>query len=136
MITLYHILGVIFLFLFMNDGVKSLEKVIYIIISIGFVYYFSNNLQNINIVNNNYNLNKILDELKDFDKININLIRSDIEIIDKLYKINEKNENIYSNIRFLKQRVNNNLDALYLNYNDFDKSNKFIIKINDYISNL
>tara|TARA_Y100000022_G_C13160597_1_gene333791 strand:- start:276 stop:698 length:423 start_codon:yes stop_codon:yes gene_type:complete len=134
MITINHIGLTLFLFLLMSNGIKNLDKVIYIILSIVIVYYISNHIKLDNLVNVDYNINKLLKKIDNYDKINKNLIKNDLKRLNNLSKIEYVSKsNKMSNMLFLKERINNHCDALYLNYSNNEDINDLINSINFFI---
>ena len=138
MINTNHIIIVIFLFLLFNYGIKKVDKVIFIFLAIFIVYFFVNNKINLkNIVNNSYDLDTLFSKIKKYDKINVELIINDIKYIKKYNKeINnnkDTNTNIKDNIDFLKNRIHDNLQYLYLNYRNYDECDKLISEINNFL---
>ena len=134
MITINHIGLTLFLFLLMSNGIKNLDKVIYIILSIVIVYYISNHIKLDNLVNVDYNINKLLKKIDNYDKINKNLIKNDLKRLNNLSKIEYVSKsNKMSNMLFLKERINNHCDALYLNYSNNEDINDLINIFNFFI---
>lgn len=136
MINTNHIIIVIFLFLLFNYGIKKVDKVIFIFLAIFIVYFFVNNKINLkNIVNNSYDLDNLINKIKKYDKINVELIINDIKYIKKYNKdiTNIKDTNIKDNIDFLKNRIHDNLQYLYLNYRNNDECDKLISEINNFL---
>jgi hypothetical protein len=137
MIKLEYLLYVVFIFLFFNNGIKNIEKVFYLCLAVIIVYYIINNIDIKKLIVKNNKLEEIIISIKKYDKIDINSIENDLRLFNKysnLDNICEKNK--MENMYFLKNRIIETFNTIYLNYNENEQIKNIYNKLLSFLENI